>query len=284
MPECLTCGEELDAVTNNRYHPTCEVDPELVAAEILAIIKDAIAHQPRTMQTRIGPSEMGHPCLLRIGHKLAGTPPVNDRGVAWKPWVGTACHNELADIFARRELARYEADPEKAVPRWHVEEGVVVGWVAGEERDGHCDLMDEHSGGVFDWKFTTRSMIREYKKNGPGDQYRKQAHMYGRGFALRGYDVRFVAIMFFTRDGEFTDRYFWHEPYDEQIAIEALERVETVKLALDVHGPEVVLPLLGKTESWCQHCPYYRRGEDDLMKGCPGTKGTPADALEDVFA
>lgn len=285
MPECLSCGETLDAVTNNRYHPTCEVDPDLVAAEVFSIIKDGIANQPRTLQSRIGPSEIGHPCLLRIGHKLADTEPVNDLGVAWKPFVGTAVHAELADIFARREVARYDltSDLTLVTPRWHVEEKVTVGYIDGVPITGTADLMDEHSGGVIDWKITTRSMIREYRSKGPGSQYRTQGHLYGRGFRLAGYDVRFVAIVFFTREGEFTDRYVWWEPYDEQVAVEALERVETVKVALDVHGAEVVLPLLPRVASWCNRCPYFRRNEDDLTKGCPGALDAPADALEEVF-
>lgn len=283
MVTCLVCGEALTVVGASRVHPTCEVDADAAAMDVITVIREGVLYQPRSMQTRIGPSEMGHPCSRRIGHKLAGTPASNDRGVAWKPFIGTAAHAAVADYFARNEVARWE-DGSITHPRWYVEEQVTVGDILGEAITGNADLFDGSYGIVWDHKFTTRRMIRDYKSGGPGDQYRTQAHLYGRGFANAGHDVRWVGICFWTRDGEFTDRYFWHEPYDEQVALNALQRVTNIKAALVAHGSEVVLPLLPMVESYCQHCPYFRRGEDDLVKACPGTKPVSDDPVEEMFA
>lgn len=283
MATCLVCGDDLDVVGASRVHPTCDIDPDAAAMDVITVIREGVLYQPRSMQTRIGPSEMGHPCSRRIGHKLAGTEPVNDRGVAWKPFVGTATHAAVADFFARNEISRWD-DPTVTHPRWLVEEQVTVGEIAGEAITGNADLFDGAYGIVWDHKFTTKKMVQHYRASGPGDQYRTQAHLYGRGFALRGLDVRWVGICFWTRDGEFTDRYFWTEEYDEQVALDALDRVGTIRAALDTHGSDVVLPMLPVVDSWCQHCPYFRRSEDDLTKACPGAKEIPADPVEAVFA
>ena len=58
---------------------------------VYGMIRHAIAHHPRSLQKRIGPSEVGTPCDRRIGYKLLGHTE-NERGDAWKPTVGTAVH------------------------------------------------------------------------------------------------------------------------------------------------------------------------------------------------
>ena len=211
----------------SRVHPTCEVDPDVLASELFGLIESAIAHQPRSLQRRIGPSEIGVPCDRRIGYKLAGTPGVNRVGdVNWKAYIGTSIHEQFADIIARSE-ADALADPAWNGQRWHVEEKVSPGLTLdGVDIDGSCDLFDAHNGAVWDWKVTTRNKIREtYRPHGVGSQYEVQAQLYGHGWALKGYEVRSVGVIFFTRDGEFTDRHVWHQPYDPEVAARAIARV-----------------------------------------------------------
>ena len=285
---CPSCGEVMDAALGQAglgVHPTCPTvdrSPELIAADLFDIVRDAIVNQPRSLQTRIGPSEIGHPCDRRIGHKLAGTAEVNSRAVPWKPFVGTAVHEQMADIMAKAEVARWTETDDDVPPRWHVEERVSVGEICGIDITGSTDLFDGQHGIVFDWKFTSKNQIKNhYKPHGPGDQYRKQAHLYGRGWQRKGHHVRHVAIVFLTREGEYADRYVWHEPYDEQIAIDALKRVEEIKTGIDTLGPEFMLPILPTTESWCGHCPYFQVGATDLTKACPGdTERVQQDAVD----
>lgn len=235
-------------------------DPDILASEIFGILQSAIARQPRSLQTRIGPSEIGVPCDRRIGHKLAGTQPSNRvDDVAWKAFIGTAVHSMLADIMALAEISRFHEADSDTKPRWHVEEKVSPGFaIDGIDIDGSCDLFDEENGAVWDWKITTRNKIREtYKPDGVGDQYRIQAQAYGRGWARQGFDVKTVGVIFLTRDGEFSDRHVWSEPYDEQIVTTAIGRVEGIKAAIDGLGPEIALPLLATGPAYCRFCPYF---------------------------
>jgi hypothetical protein len=246
-------------------------------------VRSHILNQPRSLQTRIGPSEIGHPCPRRLAYKLSGIERVREEDVAWKPYVGTSVHEQVAQIMASAEIARWN-DQQVTRPRWYVEEQVTVGSIAGEEITGHTDLFDATLGIVWDWKFTSRNMLKNnYRPHGPGQQYRTQAHLYGRGWMARGFDVRHVGIIFLTRDGEFSDRYVWHEPYDEQVALDALERAATIRLAVETHGAETVLPMLPAVESYCGHCPWYKANSGNLMTGCPSVVKEVEDPLDLVF-
>lgn len=288
---CPTCGEDMDPALGQMglgVHPTCgsvPADPDTVVMGIFDTVRDAIVNQPRSLQKRIGPSEIGHPCQRRIGHKLAGTPEVNGdsvRGVAWKPFVGTSVHEQMANIMAKAEVARWSTTEDDVSPRWHVEERVTVGTIGGVAISGSTDLFDGHHGIVFDWKFTSKNQIKNYyKPHGPGDQYRIQAHLYGLGWKNAGHDVRHVAILFLTREGEYTDRYVWHEPFDERVAIDALKRLEEIQTGIDSLGADFMIPLLPTTEAWCGNCPFFKVGATDLTKACPGeTERVKRDAVD----
>lgn len=269
MTACTVCKEPLTPITGLRVHPSCDTNPDILVTELFQLIEADIIGQPRSQQRRIGPSELGTPCDRRIGYRLAGAEPVNDRGPAWKPYVGTAVHEVMATIMAKAEIAAWDND--QHTERWKVEEKVSVGDIAGTEITGSCDLFDVHHGAVWDWKFTTRNQIREhYRPHGPGEQYRTQAHLYGRGWQRAGHDVRTVGVIFFTRDGEFTDRHVWHEPYDEQIAIDALERATSIQAALDALGPDFTIPTLPTADAHCRFCPWHRATSSHLPTACPG--------------
>lgn len=270
MTTCTACKQPLTVASASRLHPTCDVSPDILATELFQLIEADIIGQPRSQQTRIGPSELGVPCDRRIGYHLAGVPKVNDRGPAWKPYVGTAVHEQMATLMAKAEVGRWD-DEAVDSPRWMVEQRVTVGRIGAVEITGSCDLFDAHHGAVWDWKFTTRNQIREhYRPHGPGEQYRAQAHLYGRGFASQGYDVRTVGVVFFTRDGEFTDRYVWHEPYDEAIAVAALERATSIQSALEALGRDFTIPTLPTADAHCRFCPWHDPRASQIGRACPG--------------
>ena len=103
---CRACRLPMTTIGASRLHAPCDINPDILATELFGIIEEAIAQQPRTLQTSIGPSEIGNPCDRRIGYKLAGIQPVNGLGaVNWKAFVGTAVHEILADIMGREEPA-----------------------------------------------------------------------------------------------------------------------------------------------------------------------------------
>lgn len=267
---CTTCGEPTDYAERPQHAgcPALPVPGDIVASELFDIIGTGIKGQPRNSQRMIGPSEIGVPCDRRLGYRLAGTDPVNRvDDIAWKPFIGTAAHEQFADILARHEAHQVRDTGQ----RWHVEERVSVGTVMGVPVTGTCDVFDAHTGTVADWKFVTRNKIREtYRPHGPGEQYRAQAHLYGRGWQRAGYDVRTVMVVFFTRDGEFSDRHVWHEPYDEQIALAALARLESIAQAIEHLGPDFTLPTLPTADAWCNFCPYFKTASADISRSCPG--------------
>jgi len=250
--------------------------------EYLDVIADAIANQPRTLQRSIGPSEIGSPCARRIGYKLLHhkekeCPP------NWKAFIGTGTHLNLEGVFDRYNLDHYaELDGQE---RFYIETKVSVGEVNGVEVTGSCDLYDRMTGTVVDHKVVGDWMLGNYRKKGPGDQYRIQAHLYGRGWQRAGLPVDTVAIAFLPRNGQLADTYLWSEPYDETIAIGALMRLEGISLTVGALG-YAALEHLPTFDAWCQHCPFFAHKSDNLERGCPGdpssniNKPTPTTSSE----
>lgn len=221
-----------------------------VAETMLDTLVDSITNHPRSLQKRIGPSEMGHPCKQAILHKLNADPEPERPNVPWKPTIGTAAHALMDEYFTKASSPRGR-EPE----RWLCEETVSVGHIGDTEITGSCDLYDRWSGTVIDFKFIGSWAMKNYRANGPSEQYRRQAHLYGKGFEDDGFPVRLVAIAFLPRDGELTDAYIWTAPYERSIAEDTLQTVnhlETLRAAL---GIEAALALYEPCEDrWCPWC------------------------------
>lgn len=242
-------------------------DPELLRAEYLDIVTRAIDGHERSQQTALGPSEIGHPCARRLGYKLLGHDE-NPGQPNWKATVGTALHTWLEEAFGADNRRHYQPDGD----RWVLEQTLYCGQVLDQALLGHCDLYDQVTFTVVDHKTVGPEQLRKYKANGPGEQYRIQAHIYGRGWQLRGRRVDTVAVMFLPRNGELKDAYWWHEPYDEQIAVAGIQRVEGIARTVKSLG-DPALALLPTADAWCRLCPYYLRGATDVTEGCPGDPG-----------
>lgn len=222
-------------------------------------IEEDIVNQPRSQQARIGPSELGIPCDRCLAHKLAGTPERVTAHRQWLPYVGTAMHAQLADAFMERNQAT------GANMRWLVETTVSVGDIDGVDITGHADLFDLATGTVVDWKLVGKTTLDNALKpnpktglaNGPTPQYRVQAHLYGRGFTRRGLTVNRVAIYYLPRNGlSLRDGWYWSEPYDERIAIGALDRANRIAKAIKAVGALALIPNL-PTAPRCMSCHKY---------------------------
>lgn len=201
-----------------------------------SVIEAAINGQPRSLQKRIGPSEIGNPCDRCLVHKLAGTPE-EERHAPWLPFVGTSVHSQLEDVFT-------EANRGGPV-RYLVESTVSVGDVGGVDITGHADLFDLEVGEVTDWKIVGAATLKA-AKFGPSATYRTQAHLYGRGFVRRGLTVNRVRIAFLPRNSvHLGDAVVWSEPYDEQIALDALRRADTFARVIAALGVEAALAATG---------------------------------------
>lgn len=256
-------------------------DPGAVGNELLGIIKNHIENQPRSLQVKIGPSEIGQACARRIGYKLLNAPEFNPQQIVpWKAFVGTCVHTALAGIFDQHNLA-YSARVSPGDERFLIEHKVTVGQLGPDEIDGHTDLYDRVTCGVIDWKIVGPAPLKEYRsKQDPGPQYRSQGHLYGRGWQ-RGYGlpVDYVMIVFLPRNDELHKTYIWHEPYDERVALDALTRVSGIKGAVDALGVDA-LAVLPSTDNYCYRCPYHKEDSTDPRHGCSGhSRPTPSPAL-----
>lgn len=261
-------------------------DPALLKAELVDVITTAIANQPRSLQRRIGPSEIGSPCQRRIGYKLAGVPPVNGSS-AWRPTVGTAVHTWLEDVF--RLANRVWRDQAGAdVTRWLVEHKVCIGEVPGlaaivaDDHDdddirGRCDLYDRVTATSVDWKIVGPATLKRVKTGHLDHKYRVQGHAYGYGWTRRGQPVDTVAVMFLPSNGELAQAHMWHEAYDQQVVADALSNVATVTAALTAFGPERALPVLTTADDHCDFCPYRLPAATDVAEACPGHRAQEHD-------
>lgn len=227
-------------------------DPDLLYRELEWLITESISSAPRTVQTALGPSEVGDPCARRIGHKLLGTterimPPNH------KAWIGTQMHVGYAGILDENNLAC--APAMGGQERWLVEVRVDV----GDGVSGTADVYDRVTATVVDWKTCGRTMLRKYRANGPGSAYTIQAHLYGLGLIRAGHPVDHVMIVFLPRQGELAEAYVWHEPFDRDLAEAALQRYVGIRTLVEVLGDDA-LDALAMAPEWCTHCPFYRSG------------------------
>lgn len=215
------------------------------ADDYMSVIVDSIVNQPRSLQRRIGPSEMGIECNRAILHKLNGDDEPARADIPWKPTIGTAVHAYLEEAFG---AAKHNG-------RWLIEQRVEVGEVAGVKITGSADLFDQAHGAVLDHKIVGRSTLKGYRAHGPSEQYRRQAHLYGRGFAAAGHNVKWVTICFLPREGELADSVIWSEPYDENLALETIARVDGLARLLAILGIDKAIELYPAcSDRWCRWC------------------------------
>jgi hypothetical protein len=244
-------------------------DPALIRAELLHVLAHRIRSHPRSLQAEIGPSEIGAPCLRRIGFRLAvsPSPPSGSEPAPWRPTVGTAVHAWLASTFEAEGMS----------DRWAAECRVMVGTVAGQEVWGSCDLYDRTTATVIDWKVVGASTLKSARVSGPNPVYRTQVQLYGNGFRNAGLPVERVGIMYLPVAGELADSVWWSEPFSKTAAAEALSRVDGIARALAGAGKRVIIPALPTAEHYCGNCPWFRyTASPTSSEACPGHRAVAA--------
>jgi len=313
QPHCLArCGERLDPMlvtdpgTGAGWHIGCEpapvptptpppadlfttpttesagepdADPPSTVGELRPVLIDYDASRPRSVQRRLGPSELGTPCQQQMARKLAGAPrrPVN--APTWAPFQGTAVHAEMEQVVAfwNAQLGR---------ERWLAEDDLEVdpGLPDVDGIRGHGDAFDTDHHMVVDWKHvgtTALTKLRTAKRSGrpPAEQvspdYRVQGHLYGLGHERKGRRVRHVRLVLLARSWQYDDSDEWTEPYDPDIAHRAIDRYyATVQLLLDLDvaaNPAFIaaVPATASADS-CKWCPFHRPGQPTGWDGCAG--------------
>ncbi|MFH9816178.1 hypothetical protein [Streptomyces sp. NPDC017230] len=246
---------------------------QTLAERIAALIVDTAHNAPRSLQKRLGPSEVGDPCERRLSYKELDWPTAAAPGDPAASIIGTGFHSWMEEAFARRQTTMPDGRP-----RYKIEERVTVqdSPIEAAKVTGSADLYDRVTGTVWDWKLVGHTTQDKYRRGGPGPQYRTQAHLYGLGQENAGETPQRVAICFVGRYHELRV-HVWTEPYDRQVAEAALARLARIRAHLT--GPEAAAS--GYDHDWwsqiptselakCRFCEWFKPGSADFSVGCPG--------------
>ncbi|MGH3380380.1 MAG: hypothetical protein ACRDP6_37160 [Actinoallomurus sp.] len=235
---------------------------DAVAGELIHFIRDAASNAPRSRQSHIGPSEIGAPCDRKIAYKILDWDKANTDGDPLASILGTGFHAWAEAAFSRPELGG----------RFIVEQRLKI--MPPLIPGGSCDIYDTLHDRVIDWKVVGDSMIRKYKAEGPKREYRVQGHTYGLGWELLGYTPKEVALAILPRTGYLSGMWMWREPYNRQIALDAIARVYGIRdliIALDPERTPALWSLIPADPGWgCKFCSWFKPRSTDLGEGCPG--------------
>lgn len=267
MRTCRGCGGPLDPfLAGSGLHPTCTDEmAEQVTAELQAIIRWASDTSPRSLQTTIGPSELGTPCDRRLAYRLAGSKEFNHHMDPLISVVGTGLHSWL-EAAVRRFNATFGDDT--LIP-----ESEII--YDDEGNTGRSDLYHRQLQAVIDFKSCGPDVLKKLPDVGPERGHRVQGHLYGGGYIRAGLPVKQIMLAYIPRSGLLRSIYVWREPYDPQVAMDALRRRDELAALVKLTGPfdPRQYATEGVTEKDCWFCPY--KTNQTLLGataeyGCPG--------------
>lgn len=214
----------------------------------------------RSAQKRLGPSEVGTPCDRKLAMKLLGVPAARPQE-GWAPFVGTAVHAALADMFTWANGANSG--------RYAVEVSVETGSTVVPR--GTADLIDRTLFLVVDHKLQGNYSLRKLREEGPSQAYEVQGHIYGLGAERAGEKVKEIAIVGWPRESARLDDLYVHVfPYDRKKAEAAIKRAEDIAQRVEA-GVRPIDFAPGDACSWCE---FHVKGDTEMKRGCPGfTRG-----------
>lgn len=234
-------------------------DDQQLATRIKTVVRNRSNGSARSLQTAIGPSELGEKCVRRLAYKLTGTTKQNTTSDPWASISGTAIHAWLADAFTKDSTSE-----------WLVEHRVRVD--AGLA--GTVDLFDVTNGIVIDHKCAGATSMKARKAEGPTDQQLAQINVYGYALELAGYTVNKVAFAYYPLGGNLDGLFVWIGDYDRALAEKSIDRlgdIENLVASLAPNDNPERWPLIPATPSrLCSYCPYFVPRSDNLTIGCPG--------------
>ena len=235
-------------------------DSSNLADRIKIVVNNRSANAPRSQQRAIGLSEVGEVCVRKIGYKLLDWEKTNKNTDPWASISGTAIHSWLAEAF------------QSAAGNYLVEHPVKV----NEELVGTADLFDIDNKMVIDHKCVGATAMKSRKQGGMTHQQRVQINLYGLGIEneLGLGSVEKVALAFYPLGGRLDGLYTIVEPFNRQLALDAITRLEDAQVLLWQLDPE------GNPQNWeliptnktpaCNYCPWFMPYSRDLSVGCPG--------------
>ena len=197
--------------------------------------------RPRSTQVQIGPSELGG-CRRKVWYRLNNQPETNDAELKLASIMGTAIHSAIESALAGNNSILLESTVEYNGMKAHV------------------DAFLPDTGDVIDWKTVKAKNLSYF----PSQQQRWQVQVYGYLIDKSGVGKpRTVNLVAIPRDGDERDIKVHSEPYDEKIALEALDWLAAIKESAEAPAPE-------RDESYCKfYCKYY---DSTGEMGCVGLK------------
>jgi hypothetical protein len=217
-----------------------------IIEELITALRNKDAGKARSLQPEIGPSELGS-CARKVYYRLNSQPVTNHDDLKLSAIMGTAIHTEI-------EQALTLADPTG-------EKFMLETEVAYNGMKAHVDCYIPSIKTIVDWK-TVKARTLSYF---PSQQQRWQVQTYGYLMTHgQKMPVEHVALVAISRDGDERDVIMHKEPYDEAIALEALQWLADIKVLTEPPAPEK------DAVSYCSNfCKYYdATGE----VGCVGLK------------
>jgi hypothetical protein len=243
-PVSTTVDKPVDNPGNSRAHSASEF-----ARDRLVTIDGTRA---RSLQTTIGPSDVGQPCARRLAYKVVGARPVNFRDPL-TAMFGTGMHEVIAEGIDRLE---------GMTNRYLIEHRVSYRGIAGS-----VDIYDRFTKRTTDWKTAAKARIRQYQRDGVPKDYLTQLNIYAQGLIEQGEQVDVIALTFIPRDGKLTDIWSWAESPNKSLADEAIDRFEAIRARALLVGPAEVE---ATPTVFCGWCPFHRKNATDLTVACPG--------------
>jgi len=208
---------------------------------LLTVLHEKDANKSRSKQTQVGPSELGG-CRRKVWYRLNNQPVTNNNELKLAAIMGTAIHTEIEKALADNKDVILESEVEY------------------NGMKAHIDCWIPSTGDVIDWKTVKKQNLSYF----PSQQQRWQVQVYGYLIDKSGTGKpRTVSLVAIARDGDERDVKVHSEPYNESIAVDALNWLEGVKASATTPEPE-------REESFCKHyCKYYDPFEEI---GCGGLK------------
>lgn len=200
--------------------------------------------RPRSLQTAIGVSSLGD-CRRRVWH--LNRQDIGTNEVTRLPAImGTAIHAAIESAFAGGFADRKEMD--QPMIEYRVElDGLPPATI---------DYYDPLEYEVVDWKTIKLSGVDYFLTK----QKRWQVQVYGYLLEQSGFPVRTVSLVGIPRDGTERDIIVHSEPYDANVALDALSWLNDVIACEEPPAPE------REPNTFCKsYCQFY----GELCQGMP---------------
>ena len=213
-----------------------------IANELIKTLSATSKQSARAQQESVGPSEIGG-CRRKVWYRINGQEKVNPNTLSLASVMGTAIHSYIQEAFQK-------ADPTGFLYELEVE-------VNHDGLRGHVDMYDRMNHEIVDWKTTKIRNLSYF----PSKQQRWQVQLYGYLMDKNGYTVENVTLVAIPRDGDERDIVYHSEPYNPEIALEAIAWLREVESMTEAPAPE-------KDASFCRlYCSYY---DESGLVGCVG--------------